>query len=114
MIATAEMLTAGAAARAAGFAAAETTRVPQAPRRLPMRPDELVSAINGLLSSRPDCEGLEVEAGDLVPGLPDVDGCNWGADGLRLRVAHGPSTRAVAGVRQAVELARLRYELLDG
>lgn len=110
MIATMEMIRAGAAAAPAGR---HGRRVPP-PARQALRPDELVGAINGLLASRPDCEGLEVEAGDLAPGYPDADGCNWRAQGLRLRVAHGPSTRALAGVRQAVELARLRYELLDG
>ncbi len=115
MIATVEMMRAGAAAAAAaaGYDGA-SGRVSPPQHRQVLRPDELVGAINGLLASRPDCEGLEVEAGHLAPGCPDADGCNWRADGLRLRVAHGPSTRALAGVRHAVELARLRYELLDG
>lgn len=108
MIATVEMMRAGAATAGQGG------RVPPPPLRQALRPDELVGAINGFLASRPDCEGLEMEAGELAPRSPDVDGCNWRAQGLRLRVAHGPSTRALAGVRQAVELARLRYELLDG
>ena len=113
MIATVEMIQASAAAATAQGRGAGRGRVPP-PAKQALRPAELVGAINGLLASRPDCEGLEVEAGDLAPGCPDADGCNWRAQGLRLRVAHGPSTRALAGVRQAVELARLRFELLDG
>ena len=110
MIATAEMFRAGAPAPTTGRFAASALP----PARQALRPDELVGAINGLLASRPECEGLEVQAGRLAPVYPDADGCNWRPEGLRLRVAHGPSTRALAGVRQAVELARLRYELLDG
>lgn len=112
MIATVEMMKASAAV-AASRSGTVRARV-MLPSRQMLRPDELVGAINRMLASRPDCEGLEVEAGELAAGYPDADGCNWRAQGLRLRVAHGPSTRALAGVHQAIELARLRYELLDG
>lgn len=72
---------------------------------------ELVEQVNQALAGRPDCEGLEVEAGRLTPGVPDEDGCNWSTSGLRLRVSHGPSTRALSCVRNVVEWARLSFEL---
>ncbi|HEX2206543.1 MAG TPA: hypothetical protein VHG93_02615, partial [Longimicrobium sp.] len=81
------------------------------PARQALRPAELVDAINHMLAARPECEGLAVEAGPLSPALPDIDGCNWRPHGLRLRIAHGASTRALGGVRQVVEIARLRYDL---
>lgn len=110
MIATSEMFAAGARARPMEARGA-LTRPARAAARQAVRPDELVDAINRMLASRPECEGLEFEAGLLAPALPDVDGCNWRPEGLRLRVAHGPSTRALGGARQVVELARLRYDL---
>lgn len=75
---------------------------------------ELVDAVNARLAARADCEGLEVEAaGTLRARFADADGCNWSPAALRVRVAHGPSTRALAGVRQVVEWARLNLELAD-
>lgn len=91
-----------------------TCRGPALPRpRQAVQPGELVDAINHMLAARPECEGLAFEAGPLRPAHPDGDGCNWRPHGLRLRVAHGPSTRALAGVHQVVELARLRYDLAE-
>jgi hypothetical protein len=80
--------------------------------RQALSPDELVRAINHLLATRPECEGLAMEAGPLAPAQRDAAGCNWQPHGLRLRVEHGPSTRALSGVRDVVELARLRYDLV--
>ncbi|HEX6372709.1 MAG TPA: hypothetical protein VF006_27560 [Longimicrobium sp.] len=113
MIATSEMFTASALARPMEPLCGARTRSAPAPARQVLRADELVDAINQMLDARPECQGLEFAAGPLVPANPDADGCNWRAHGLRLRVAHGPSTRALAGVRQVVELARLRYDLAD-
>jgi hypothetical protein len=112
MIATSQMFAASARARQTEPLNAPT-RAAQAAARQAVRPDELVDAINHMLAARPGCEGLEFEAGTLLPAIPDADGCNWRPHGLRLRVAHGPSTRALAGVRQVVDLARLRYDLAD-
>lgn len=75
--------------------------------------DELVRNVNRRLAARSDCEGLEVEAGPLSAGVPDLDGCNWNPGGLRVRVAHGASTRDLAGVRQVVDWARLHFDLAD-
>lgn len=75
--------------------------------------DELVLNVNRRLAARSDCEGLEVEAGPLSAGVPDLDGCNWNAGGLRVRVAHGSSTRALGGVRQVLDWARLHFDLAD-
>ena len=72
---------------------------------------ELVEQLNHALAERPDCEGLEVAAGPLAAHPPDDDGCNWSPDGLQLRVAHGPSTRALSGMRVVVEWARLTFAL---
>ena len=101
MIATLQMF--AASARADGVNAAVS--------RQALSPDELVQAINHLLATRPECEGLAFEAGRLAPVHRGADGCNWPPHGLRLRVEHGPSTRALAGVRGIVELARMRYDL---
>jgi hypothetical protein len=109
MIATAEMFT--ASTRTAGFVLGHARGVLLA--RQVVTPAELVERVNRQLAAREDCEGLEVEAGDLGPRLPDADGCNWRPGALRLRVAHGPSTRALAGMRQVVEWARLTFELAD-
>lgn len=114
MIATSQMFTAGALARPMESFCGGRTRPGLEPARQVLLPDELVDAINRMLDARPECQGLEVDAGRLVPATPDADGCNWRPHGLRLRVAHGPSTRALAGVRQVIELARLRYDLADG
>jgi hypothetical protein len=96
------------------FAASARGSRPQPPAdRQALRPDELVQAINGLLATRPECEGLAMEAGPLAPAHPDHTGCNWRPHGLRLRVEHGPSTRALACVRDVVELARMRYDLAE-
>jgi hypothetical protein len=89
------------------------TRAALVAARKPVRPDQLVDAINHMLAARPECDGLEFAAGALAPATPDEDGCNWRPHGLRLRVAHGPSTRALGAARQVVELARLRYDLAD-
>ena len=105
MIATPQMF-------AASAFGARTLATPPATRR-EVRPDELVDAINQMLAARPECDGLEFAAGTLAPATPDADGCNWRPHGLRLRVAHGPSTRALGAARQVVELARLRYDLAD-
>lgn len=110
MIATSEMFTASLRARSAGPPCSPPRPVP-GPGRLVVRVDELVNAINYMLAARPECDGLAVEAGPLSPALPDGDGCNWRAEGLRLRIERGASTRALAGVHQVVELARLRYDL---
>jgi hypothetical protein len=114
MIATSQMFTASALARPMEPFCGGRARPGLEPARQALRPDELVDAINRMLDARPECQGLEFSAGPLVPTVPDADGCNWRPHGLRLRVAHGPSTRALAGVRQVVELARLRYDLADG
>jgi|GEM_PF-4888805 len=111
MIATSQMFAACAQARPADLYATLHPRVWGATVRQALSPDELVRAINHLLSTRPECDGLAFEAGTLAPAHPDDDGCNWRPHGLRLRVEHGPSTRALAGVRQVVEVARLRYDL---
>ena len=88
--------------------------VVQAPARRRVTAVELVREVNQAFAGRPDCEGLEVDAGALVPREPDDDGCNWSPAALRVRVAHGPSTRALGGVRQVVEWARLSFELAPG
>lgn len=113
MIATTEMFAASTHSRPREPFRGGRARPGLEPGRQVVRPDELVDAINRMLDGRPECQGLEFQAGALAPALPDIDGCNWRPDGLRLRVAHGPSTRALAGVRQVVELARLRYDLAD-
>jgi hypothetical protein len=113
MIATSEMFTASTLARPMEPFRGGRARPGLEPARQALRPDALVDAINRMLDARPECQGLEIETGSLVPATPDVDGCNWRPHGLRLRVAHGPSTRALAGVRQVIELARLRYDLAD-
>lgn len=105
MIATSQMF--------AASAQGARTRAAQLAARRAVRPDELVDAINQMLAARPECAGLEFAAGELAPAAPDDDGCNWRPDGLRLRVAHGPSTRALGAARQVVEIARLRYDLAD-
>ena len=92
-------------------AAAGGSRADAAVSRQALRPDELVRAINHLLATRPEYEGLAFEAGPLAPVHSEDGGCNWQPHGLRLRVEHGPSTRALAGVRDIVEIARLRYDL---
>jgi hypothetical protein len=112
MIATSRMFTASALARSTEPRDARSRAAQASPRRL-VRPDELVDAINQMLAARPECNGLEFAAGALAPATPDVDGCNWRPQGLRLRVAHGPSTRALGAARQVVELARQRYDLAD-
>lgn len=110
MIATSQMFTASALATPTRGPAGDR-RPALDPARQALRPAELVDVINHMLAARPECEGVEFQAGSLVPASPDADGCNWQPDGLRLRVAHGPSTRALAGARQVVELARLRFDL---
>lgn len=91
----------------------ERRPMPALPRQA-VNAAELVAAVNRQLSSRGDCAGLEVEASAaLGVRLPDVDGCNWNPACLRVRVAHGPSTRDLAGVRQVVEWARLNLELWE-
>lgn len=112
MIATSQMFIACAQARPAEPHIAHLRPTGGGVRQV-LTPDELVSAINHLLATLPECEGLAVEAGSLAPSRRGADGCNWQTHGLRLRVEHGPSTRALAGVRQVVELARLRYDLAD-
>jgi hypothetical protein len=74
---------------------------------------ELIGIINGQLSGQSDCEGLVIEAGAIHLPHPDPEGCNWSAGGLHVRVAHGPSTRALGCVRQVVEWARLNFELAE-
>ncbi|HEY0015189.1 MAG TPA: hypothetical protein VGC13_02680 [Longimicrobium sp.] len=108
MIATSQMLTASVQARSAFLHASGHPALRQT-----LDADELVQAINHLLAARPECNGLAFEAGRLAPAQPDSDGCNWRPEGLRLKVERGPSTRALAGVRQAVDLARLCYYLTD-
>ena len=66
MIATSQMFTARAQARPADPTAAHRRFTGGAARKA-LTPDELVSAINHLLAARPECEGLAVEAGALVP-----------------------------------------------
>jgi hypothetical protein len=112
MIATSQMFTASALARATEPLCART-RAEQVSARQALRRDELVDVINRMLAARPECEGLEFSAGSLAPAAPDEDGCNWRPHGLLLRVAHGPSTRALGCARQVVDLARLRYDLAD-
>lgn len=113
MIATSQMFTASALARPADLYAGGYGRMTADPERQALRPDELVRAINHLMGTFPECQGLAFEAGRLAPAHPDADGCNWRPQGLRVKVEHGPSTRALSGVRQVVELARLRYDLID-
>jgi hypothetical protein len=108
MIATSQMLTASVQARSAFLHASGHPTLRQT-----LHADELVQAINQLLAARPECNGLAFEPGRLAPAHPDMDGCNWRPDGLRLKVEHGPSTRALASVRQVVDLARLCYDLTD-
>lgn len=83
-------------------------------QRQVVSPAQLLAAVNAQLAARPDCEGLEVDAASsLRTRFSDSDGCNWNPAALRIRVAHGPSTRALAGVRQVVEWARLNLELSE-
>lgn len=112
MIATSHMFTASALARPMEPLCART-RAAQVTARETLQPVELVDVINQMLAARPECDGLEFSAGTLAPATPDADGCNWRPHGLRLRVAHGPSTRALGCARQVVDLARLRYALAE-
>jgi hypothetical protein len=110
MIATSQMFTACVQPHPADARAAHRRMTGPAARQV-LTPDQLLTAINHLLTARPECEGLKVE-GTLAPSSRgEPDGCNWQPHGLCLRVEHGPSTRALAGVRQVVELARLRWDL---
>lgn len=110
MIATAKMFLA-AAIPGRPVPPGERRPTPVMPRRS-VTPAELVAAVNAELAARADCEGLEVVADPALHArFADADGCNWSAAGLRIRVAHGPSTRALTGVRQVVEWARLHLEL---
>lgn len=110
MIATSQMFTACVQPRPADPRAVHS-RMSGGAARQALTPDQLLTALNQLLAARPECEGLRVE-GTLAPSSRgEPDGCNWQPHGLCLRVEHGPSTRALAGVRQVVELARLRYDL---
>ena len=115
MIATADMFTASNTSGLTAALAGPSGR-PSAPARTRQRVTtaQLVELVNQQLASRADCEGLEVDAGTLALRFPDAEGCNWTPGGLRLRVAHGPSTRALAGVRQVMEWARQTLELADG
>jgi hypothetical protein len=85
---------------------------PAAARRV-VTAAELLESVNHQLATRGDCEGLVLEADALRVGLPDPDGCNWNSSALRVRVAHGSSTRALGCVRQVVEWARLNLELAE-
>lgn len=112
MIATAKMFLASAIP-GRPIPPGERRPTPVMPRRF-VTPAELVAAVNEQLAHRADCEGLEVEASaTLRARFADAEGCNWNPSALRVRVAHGPSTRALAGVRQVVEWARLHLELSD-
>ena len=117
MIATPAMFqTSSAATVRAVMHAGPVSRVQPAPAPRPrwvVSPDQLVEEVNRHLATRTDCDGLEMVAGRLHPTLPDAEGCNWNPGGLQLRVAHGPSTRALAGVREVLEWARLHYDLAD-
>jgi hypothetical protein len=112
MIATSQMFTASALARPVEPLHART-RAARLSAREALRRDALVDVINQMLAARPECDGLEFSAGTLAPATPDLDGCNWRPHGLQLRVAHGPSTRALGCARQVVEFARLRYDLAE-
>lgn len=112
MIATAQMLRGCSALPTAVPGMPGRPVAPLLGRRV-VTPAELVEQVNHAFAGRPDCEGLEVEAGRMTAQEPDDDGCNWSPAALRLRVAHGPSTRALAGVRQVVEWARLTFELAE-
>jgi hypothetical protein len=112
MIATAKMFL-NTAIPGRAYLPGERRPTPVLPREV-VSAAELVKAVNRHLAARPDCEGLEVAAAaELAAPHPDIDGCNWNPTALRVRVAHGPSTRALAGVRQVVEWARLNLELAD-
>lgn len=113
MIAIAEMFVARAIP---GRPTTPSERQAQAARvraRQLVSPEQLVRVINGQLARREDCEGLVIEAGPLRRAYPDSDGCNWNVAALRVRVAHGSSTRALGCVRDIVEWARLNYELTE-
>lgn len=91
----------------------ERRPAPVLPRQV-VTPAGLVAALNEQIAARGDCEGLEVAAGaPLAAPYPDADGCNWTPSALRVRIAHGPSTRALGCVRQVVEWARLNLELAE-
>lgn len=112
MIATSQMFTACVQPRLADPRAIHPRMTGGAVRQV-LTPDQLLAAINQLLAARPECEGLRME-GTLEPSWRrEPDGCNWQPHSLCLHVEHGPSTRALAGVRQVVELARLRYDLVS-
>jgi hypothetical protein len=112
MIATAKMFLASAIP-GRPHPPGERRPMPASPRRV-VTPVQLLAAVNAELAAREDCEGLEVDSGDALRArFPDADGCNWNAAALRVRVAHGPSTRALAGVRQVVDWARLHLELAE-
>jgi hypothetical protein len=74
---------------------------------------ELVQLVNRELAARGDCAGLEVYAGPVREIGPDVDGCNWNPAGLRVRIGKGATTRALGGLRQVVDWARLNFDLMD-
>lgn len=87
---------------------------PPAPLQLRaiVTPAELVARVNRRLAAHPHCAGLTVDAAPSFGArLPDADGCNWDVGALRVRMSHGPSTRALGGVRQVVEWARLAFAL---
>ena len=113
MIATAEMFIARAIPGRPTTPAERRAQAPRVLARQLVSPDQLVGIINGQLVSRDECEGLVVEGGTLRRAYPDPDGCNWNAAALRVRVAHGSSTRALRCVRDIVEWARLNFELAD-
>jgi hypothetical protein len=90
--------------------AAYRMSLPLPPReRIP--PHRLVEILNHQIAVRPGCEGILISAEGLEPGVPDPEGCNWSPVGLRVAVAHGASTRALASVRQVVEWARVRFDI---
>jgi len=114
MIATPEMFRASAVpGRPANQAERRSRAAAKVLVRHVVTPEELVQTVNRELASRNDCRGLEVVAGPLRPAHPDRDGCNWNPAALRVRVAHGSSTRALSGMRRVVEWARLNFDLAD-
>jgi DNA-binding transcriptional regulator YdaS (Cro superfamily) len=113
LIAISEMFRARAIPGRRSTPAERRARAAQAAARQVVSPEELVRALNRELARRGDCAGLEVAAGPQRAAEPDLYGCNWNTAQLRLRLAHGASTRALAGVREVVEWARLNFALAE-
>ncbi|HYW10038.1 MAG TPA: hypothetical protein VE913_23935 [Longimicrobium sp.] len=88
-------------------------RVAASRPRAVVTPAKLLRLLRAAVAGRADCAGLGVDAVGLAATMPDVFGCNWRVEALRVRARGIVAPNAFRELDRVVAEIRQRYNVRD-